>query len=255
MIPIKYLKYPIIAILLASLISSGCSTRLPAVDPTATSRRELTDTPDNRILDKPSVGQFMAACDNLSRELSSASIFQNVTDPVVLELRPIEDRTGQSLDLTIYPQTIREKLMNMGNSKIVFRDETIRDSIINERIDQFGENIRVSETETSTITGSKATTRTGSFKGPGGVGTPFAVNERKSITVEKNRNAEVSSKIASVDYFLTGFVYLQDERTAGVRNRGYRFYRFQFRLTNAQNGLVVWEKAYDLKNEGVFRMP
>ena len=235
---------------MAGLIFTGCSTPLPDVDPDITSRRELTDVPRNRVLDKPSVGQFMAACDNLSRELSSATIFQRAVDPVVLELKPIEDKTGQGLDLTIYPQAIRENLMSMGSSKIVFRDETIRDSIIDERIDQSGENVRVRKMESATTTGNKATTRTGSFKGPGGTGTVFTDDESKSLTVEKRQNAEVSSRIASVDYFLTGFVYLQDERTAGVRSRGYRFYRFQFRLTNAQTGLVVWEKAYDLKNEG-----
>jgi PBP1b-binding outer membrane lipoprotein LpoB len=243
----------VITVLAVSFMISGCSTNIQDAQPNRTSRREISEEPANRVLDRPSVQEFLSACDYLTRDLASSAMVQTAEKPVVIEIKPIEDRTGQALDLTIYPQTIREKLMSMGHGRITFRDEESRDEIVEERIGQSDEAIHVRKSESSDVTGRKISARPGGYKGPGGVGTPFVTRERKNEQVQKDQQADVSGKIADVDYFLKGFVYLQDERTAGRRVRGFRYYRFQFRLTNARSGLMVWEKAYDLKNEGRLR--
>lgn len=241
------------ALMLMGLLASGCITAVRPVKPDATGRRTIQETPPNRVLDKPSVQEFLSACDYLARDLAASSAVQGAERPIVIEIKPMEDRTQQELDLTIYAQAIREKLMNMGHGMIAFRDEEGRDDILDERIDQSGTSVQVLKTESSDITGRRSTTRPGRYIGPGGTGTPFKVEEKHRTKIEKIQQVDVSSRIAEVDYFLKGFVYLQDERTMDVRRHGFRYYRFQFRLTDARTGLMVWERAYDLKNEGVLR--
>ncbi len=248
----KCLQYSSTAILLTGCLMSGCTT-VRGVDPDRTRRVENRDEPRNRVLDKPSVQEFLSACDYLSRDLANSALIQYADRPVVIEISPMVDRTGQGLDVSIYGQTMREKLMQMGHGKIAFRDEESRENIIAERIDQSDTPIVVTSSETTTTTGSRRISRPGGFKGPGGTGTSFDVTETGDTTVEKNQQAEVSGKIADVDYFLCGFVYLQDERTAGRRRRGFRYYRFQYRLTDARTSLIAWEKRYDLKNVGALR--
>ena len=163
------------------------------------------------------------------------------------------DKTYQNLDLTTFPQMMREKLVNASVPNLVFRDEEIRDDIIEERAAQSGPPVRIRRTESSEVEGGRRVLRPGGHRGPGGVGTPLAGEEKYRSSIEKDQVAEVSAALADVDYYLTGFIYRQDERSAGVHRRGFRYYHFQFRLTDARRGLVAWERTYYRKTEGVLQ--
>jgi PBP1b-binding outer membrane lipoprotein LpoB len=242
---------PIIAVpALSALLAAAC-TPVRDVQPGVTQRREITEEPRDRLLDRPSVKEFKDACSQLARDLSASSLAQAPGVPLVIEIKPIEDRTEQNLDLTIYPETIREALMNMGHGRFNFRDERARDATLSERANQSDEPVRITRSESSDISGQKQTNRPGGITGPGGTGTPFTIDEKRHATEKKDQQVEVSGKVADVDYWLMGFVYRQDERTADVRRRGFRYFKFQFRLTDARTTLLAWERSYEVKNEGV----
>ena len=236
-------------LVVASLLPWGCATRVPGVEPQRTAQREIEDEPPGIVMHSPSVLQLKVACDQLARDLARSSLVQGATEPIVIEIRPMVDKTDQGLDVTTFPQMIREKLVSAGIENIVFRDEEVREDIIEERIEQSDSSVHVRSKKTSEIVDTGATSRRGKYTRVR-PGTPFNTTEEHKTTVTKDRDAEVSSKIAEVDYFLKGFIERQDERTAGRRDRGYRYYRFQFRLTNARDGTVAWERYYDDKRFG-----
>ncbi len=243
---VKFL-HSLVFIMIAAMVS-GCAVQGPA-NPGRTSRREIEDAPANRVLDKPSVQDFRIACDQMARDIVMSNLVQQTDGPVVFEIKPIEDLTGQNLDLTIYPRTIREKLMNMGGGQVVFRDETAREEVIQERIEQSDAVVNVTRTESSTIS-ARRNSKNQKFS-KGGAGMVFDdVDENRKADEQRTQQVKVTGRIADVDYFLKGFIYLQDERTSGVKRYGYRYYRFQFRLTDARSGLMVWEKSFELKTAG-----
>ncbi|MCY2931581.1 MAG: hypothetical protein NTV86_19240 [Planctomycetota bacterium] len=151
------------------------------------------------------------------------------------------------MDLTIYPQTIRGMIRKQGASRIAFRDETARKEIIAERANQSDDPISVTQDSTYTNTAANNTV--------GGVGTPLVVGKTERDTTTLNKMTSVSGKIAATDYFLNGFIYAANETRAGNAARGFRYYRFQFRLTDARSGLVVWENDYEVKKAGALVSP
>jgi PBP1b-binding outer membrane lipoprotein LpoB len=64
--------------------------------------------------------------------------------------------------------------------------------------------------------------------------------------------AEIAKKVADADYFLTGFVYSTKEVTSTGALQGTRYFQFQFRMTDAQTNIIVWEKEYPVKRQGTF---
>ena len=89
----------------------------------------------------------------------------------------------------------------------------------------------------------------------GGVGVPAPATTDETARTRTAKRSKVSGKIAEVDYFLNGFVYATNELAAGQRVRGMRYYRFQFRLTDARSGLLVWENYYHVKLAGSLTSP
>ncbi|MFQ5590320.1 MAG: hypothetical protein ACE5HE_04060 [Phycisphaerae bacterium] len=242
-----------VGLLVGGCLLCGCVTRVGGVDPTTTRRVETDDEPYNRVLDKPSVQELLSACDALARKIGNCTAIQYADHPVVIEIAPMVDKTNQGLDLTICGQIIREKLVQAGAPNVSFRDEESRDDILAERMAQSDAPILVTTSESATTTGSKHIKRPGGYRGPGGTGTAFDVVETAETTVKTDQQAEISGRRADVDYFLKGFVYVHDERSAGKKSRGYRYYRFQYRLTDARSGIVPCEEHEDLKNVGTLR--
>jgi len=53
--------------------------------------------------------------------------------------------------------------------------------------------------------------------------------------------------LSGVDYFLTGRAYSEMKALSGMREA---YYRFSFRLTDAENGDIIWEDEYEFKKAG-----
>jgi len=53
--------------------------------------------------------------------------------------------------------------------------------------------------------------------------------------------------LSGVDFFLTGRAYSEMKVFSGTREA---YYRFSFRLTDAENGDIVWEDKYEFKKAG-----
>jgi hypothetical protein len=63
----------------------------------------------------------------------------------------------------------------------------------------------------------------------------------------------MKSKVAEADYFLRGIIYQIKERNAQNPDEGMNYFQFQFRVVDARNGLIVWEKMLDSKMEGEYQ--
>jgi hypothetical protein len=211
---------------------------LDGSQPNETTNRPVTAEPRRPDLAAPSVKDFLAVCDIMARDLVMSNVVQLAREPVVVEIRPIENKTEAAVDLTIYPQTIRGMILKSGSNRVVFRDETVRRDIVAERSQQTDEPVTVDyEATTDTATG------TANAKAP----TTRSENETGKLKVKKS--SEVSSRIAATDYFLKGFIYAVTEGEDGAKAKDLQYFRFQFRLTDARSGLVVWENDYEVKKQ------
>jgi PBP1b-binding outer membrane lipoprotein LpoB len=192
----------------------------------------------------PSVKDFLAVCDLMARDLVMSNVVQSAKEAVVVEIRPIDNKTDAKIDLTIYPQTIRGIILKSGSNRVVFRDETARSDILAERSHQTDDAVSVdfeSNLDTTHTVGDSAA--------------PAARSQSEVSKTKVKKSSEVSGRIAETDYFLKGFIYAVNETDGGVMPKGYRYFRFQFRLTDARSGLVVWENDYEVKKQGAFGPP
>ncbi|MBU1862837.1 MAG: penicillin-binding protein activator LpoB [Candidatus Omnitrophica bacterium] len=68
---------------------------------------------------------------------------------------------------------------------------------------------------------------------------------------EMKRSGTVGSSapkvLSGVDYFLTGRAYSDMKAFKGMREA---YYRFSFRLTDAESGDIIWEDEYEFKKAG-----
>jgi len=240
----KYILFVLVAAAAAPALLCGCqTTEVKAPEKTAsTYYRPVGEEVVNPDLNVPTVKDFISACDLMARDLVMSSVVQTADRPMVVEIKPIENKTGQDLDLTIYPQTIRGYINKQGVRKLAFRDETARDQIVPERIEQYGSTTMVHDktetTKTRSVAGNKY-----SLGMP-----PDKIDDKSKRTTD--RTAEVSTKVAEVDYFLNGLIYAATEQGGRTKASGYRYFQFQFRLTNARTGIVEWENMYQIKLEG-----
>ncbi len=78
-------------------------------------------------------------------------------------------------------------------------------------------------------------------------------NHVNAVLAERDRKrsgAVTSSErldLPGTDFFLTGQAYSQ-RKSAGAAMQAY--HRYSFRLTNAETGVIVWEKDYEFKKAG-----
>jgi len=241
-----YMKHALMVIMLAVMAAAfpACqTTEVVAPGKTATTNyRPIGEEAVNPDLGTPTVKDFVSACDLMARDLVMSSVVQTADRPIVVEIKPIENKTGQDMDLTIYPQTIRGYINKQGVRRIAFRDETARSQIVPERIEQEGSPVVVHDSSTTTTSKSVAGNKY-SLGMP-----PDRINDKSKRTTD--RTAEVSSKVADVDYFLNGLIYATSESSGRFRDTGFRYFQFQFRLTNARTGIVEWENMYQIKLAG-----
>jgi PBP1b-binding outer membrane lipoprotein LpoB len=124
---------------------------------------------------------------------------------------------------------------------VLFRDEASYQYTLEERMKQSG-TVQIS-----------STTATQKVRQPTQVGQPLQVTTQSQTQTVMREEGEVAKKVADADYFLTGLIYSAREVRRAGDPAGMRYFQFQFRMTDAQTNIIVWEKEYPVKREGTFR--
>ena len=197
---------------------AGCTTTNPPQEP-----------PQEPIaFGQPLTVDWLAACDTIARDLVMATVFQKAETPQVVEIKPIANSTGVQLDCTVYPEMIRAEIIKSGNTKILFRD-----------------NAEASSTPTTpTVIETNQDIRPGHIQPQcGNTGSLLRGNG------DDAGNWGETAEVAGVDYYLNGKVYAQNDTATGRGSTTLRYYRFQFRLTDAKKRLIAWESFYQVQRK------
>lgn len=220
-------------------IIAGCTTPGPAV-PT-TSRRPSTQSLPGAILDQITVEDLRSAADLMARDLILQPFVLQANRLPIVAIKPIENKTDLKIDPDIFQKTIRVKLMEGSGGKILFRDEESHKYTIEERLKQSGK-VQVESTTTK-----RRVTK------PTRVGQPLQTTTSSQTQTRYTEEGAVKKKVADADYFLTGLIFSTTEVAQTAAPQGMRYFQFQFRITDAQTNIIMWEKEYRVKREGTFK--
>ncbi len=221
------------------LMMTSCGPQLPVSQPT--NRRALTAELPNAILDQLSVDDLRVTADLMARDLVIQPFLYNRGKTAIVAIKPIENKTDLVIDPDILQKTMRVKLMENSNGRLLFRDEVSHKFTIEERLKQSG------TVEVNSTTSRRKTSN--SFQ----LGQPIQVTEQTINDTVTTEQGEAVKRVADVDYFLTGLVYSSTEVAQQGANQGMRYFQFQFRLTDSQTNIIMWEKEYAVKREARFK--
>jgi PBP1b-binding outer membrane lipoprotein LpoB len=236
----KFSKRALVVFIVVFLIGlSGCS--VPRPNSQVTNRRAVTAELPNAILDQITVEDLRVTADLMARDLIMQPFLYNQKSPAIVSVKPIENKTDLTIDPDIFQKTIRVKLMEKSGGRILFRDDASHQYTIDERLQQSG------KVQVSTTTTRRRTTN------PFQLGQPMQVQEQGQSDTTMTEEGEVSKRVADVNYFLTGLVYSSTEVDRVGAARGMRYFQFQFRLTDAQTNIIMWEKEYAVKRQARFK--
>jgi PBP1b-binding outer membrane lipoprotein LpoB len=223
------------------LLLSACAPVPDPVNVLVTSKRPVTQELPNAILDQISVEDLRVTADLMARDLVLQGFLYSMGKTPIITVKPIENKTDLTIDPDIFQKTIRVKLMEKAGGRILFRDDDSHDFTIEERAKQSGK-VQISTT----------TTRQRAAN-PTQVGAPIVVQQQAQTNTVLEDSAEVSKRVADADFFLTGLIYSTTEVAQQGAARGMRYFQFQFRLTNTQSNIIMWEKEYMVKREASFK--
>lgn len=209
----------------------------------STNRIGITEGTDSALFDQITVEDLRTTADLMARDLVVQPFLTQHKSPPIVAVKPIENKTEFPVDPDIFQKTIRVKLMEKAAGKILFRDEVSRDYTIEERVRQSGKVVLDSTAVHSRILR------------PTKVGAPLLLEDSSEVKTIKSQKGAASSKVADADYFLTGFIYSMKESVGADALRGNRYFQFQFRLTDVQNNIIIWEKEYTVKRHARFNNP
>jgi len=225
---------------LTAMVLSGCAST-PTVPVQQTSRRAPTAQIPGAMLDQLTVEDMRVTADLMARDLILQPFIADASRPPIVAVKPIENKTDLTLDPDIIQKTIRVKLMERSGGRVLFRDEASYQYTLEERMKQSG-TVQIS-----------STTATQKVRQPTQVGQPLQVTTQSQTQTVMREEGEVAKKVAAADYFLTGLIYSAREVRRAGDPVGMRYFQFQFRMTDAQTNIIVWEKEYPVKREGTFR--
>ena len=257
-----------LALLLISslLLSVGCTGPEKKADdgglsnrPTRSQIRQITALPLEVYADTITVQQFRRVCDVMARNLVLQAFVTRASRPPVVTIRKLENKADIEIDESIFQETIRVKLIENSRGLILFRDDASYRDIIVEKARQNSGEIQVTLTDSMVETRTVDRIREREFDG-GNLSASFGKNEgAKNIEherkVEMLQEATVKSKVAAADYFLRGIIYQINERHANRPEEGMSYFQYQFRVVDARNGIIVWEKMLSSKMEGTYSIP
>jgi hypothetical protein len=207
----------------------------------ATNKRPVTQELPNAILDQLSVEDLRVTADIMARDLVMQGFLYSMGKTPIVAVKPIENKTNLTIDPDIFQKTIRVKLMEKSGGKILFRDDDSHAFTIEERAKQSG-----------TVQLSTSSSRLRAYS-PTQVGAPIVAQEEGQSETLMDESASVSKRVADADFFLTGLVFSTVEVAQQGAPQGMRYFQFQFRVTNAQNNIIMWEKEYTVKREARFQ--
>ena len=188
-------KYYIFLLIILSAFISACAVQQPA--PRVTNRVAPTQTIPNAILNQITIEDLRVTCDLMARDLIVQEfIYKNKNSPIIA-VKPIENKTDLTIDPDIFQKTIRVKLMKYSGGRILFRDDASYQYTLQERMKQSGGKVQI----TSTTTQAR---RQNSLR----VGQPLNVQAQETTDTTMTDDAAVEKKVADVDYFLTGLIFL-----------------------------------------------
>ncbi len=227
-------------LIIALLILSGCTVPVPnRVQPT--NRRAITQNLPNAILDQISVEDLRVTADLMARDMVIQAFLYSGDHTPIVAVKPIENKSNLTIDPDIFQKTIRVKLMEKSQGQILFRDEVSHAYTIEERLKQKGK-VQMSAT----------TTRTRQYN-PTGIGAPLPTTVTSQTDSTYTEQGEASKRVADTDYFLTGLIYSTTEVEQAGAGQGMRYFQFQFRLTDVQTNIIMWEKEYTVKRQARFK--
>ena len=241
-----------VAVLVAGVLV-GCARRPPVQ---RTQRRPIEALPRRIFADTITVQDFRRVCDALARDLILQPFIASAGRPPVVTIRSLQNKTDLELDLEIFQETVRVKLMQHARGTVLFRDDVSYRDIIEERLRQSDNEIQITLTDTqvqkSTVNrGREIEYQRGSLSGRGKHTKETGLGESER-EVGLEQAGAVTSKVAAVDYFLRGLIYQVREPYAGDPKRGMSYFQYQFRVVDARSGIIVWEKLLDSKLEGEY---
>ncbi|MCI5166168.1 MAG: hypothetical protein D3903_08735 [Candidatus Electrothrix sp. GM3_4] len=221
------------------LLIAGCSVQKPIAQ--QTNRRAITTQVKDAILDQITVEDIRVTADLMARDIIAQQFLHNQEKKPVIAVKPIENKTTLTIDPDIFQKTMRVKLMERAGGRLLFRDEASHRYTLDERIKQSGK-VQISTTTVRRKSGN-------SFQ----LGQPMrTIQQEQSDTVMTDEGV-AEKQVADVDYFLTGLVYSTTEVAHEGAEQGMRYFQFQFRLTDAQTNIIMWEKEYAVKRESHFK--
>ena len=221
------------------VLLAGCGVQRPTAQ--QTNRRAITTQVTNAILDQITVEDLRVTADLMARDIIAQQFLHDQKNTPVIAVKPIENKTTLTIDPDIFQKTMRVKLMERAKGRLLFRDEVSHRYTLDERIKQSGK-VQVSTT----------TVRRKSVN-PFQMGQPVGITQQEQSDTVITDEGEAEKRVADVDYFLTGLVYSTTEVAREGAEQGMRYFQFQFRLTDAQTNIIMWEKEYAVKRESRFK--
>ena len=221
-----------------------------------TQRRPIQQMPGVVYADTIPVADFRAVCDALARDLVVQPFIARSDRPPVVTIRKLQNKTDVDLDEEIFQETIRVKLVEHAQGAVLFRDDASYRDIVEERLRSSGNEIEISITDSRVDTQSADRFRDLEYEA-GSLSGSRLDNQRSAMRedeteVEMEQSGSVSARVAEVDYFLRGLVYQVREPDARNPKQGMNYFQYQFRVVDARNGIIVWEKMLDGKLEGEY---
>lgn len=244
--------------LCASMLYSCSPSRqqIPTIPPGAQTRTydALPPTIHSDIIP---VATFRSVCDRLARSLIAQDFVRRSQRPPVIAIRKLQNKSDVQIDESIFQETIRAKLLEHSQGAILFRDDVSYRDIIEESLRQSDNEVTV--TLTDSVVQSKNRDRfdesqsdRGFLSGTGGFD-ERSNNQEDEKTMELEQSGSVKTKVAHADYFLRGIIYQVKERDARNLDKGMNYFQYQFRLTDARSGIIVWERMLDSKLTGDYQ--
>ncbi len=225
--------------LVASLLSACASPKPVAV--LKTNRVAPTARLPGAMLNQITVEDMRSTADLMARDLVLQPFISRASKPPVIAVKPIENKSDLIIDPDIFQKTIRVHLMEQAGGRVLFRDEVAHQYTLDERMKQTG-----------TLQISSITTQQ-RVQQPTRIGQPIQTITQSQTKTVTREAGEVTKRVADVNYFLTGLIYSSKEVVASGAAKGMRYFQFQFRVTDAQTNIIVWEKEYLVKRQGSFQ--
>ena len=244
----------LLATMLLGLALTGCQAPVTIPSGQTTARPASTDTMATAMMSQPvnhrEVGPTetpaAVAANTLTvatfRRVTSAAAdallgLQSLTDrdeAVVLGLGPFENRTELPFDGHLFLDSIRADVIRQAGASIYFRDDAVYGDILAERMKR----------NALPVDG----VADGSFERRASDGADRR-DDRATYTFADGR--EIDGRVAPVDFILTGTAYQLREPDLSRPQFGQNYFQFHFRLVDVRNGVIVWERVYASKLDGV----